>query len=343
MSMIRQVIIYGVILLGGLWNIQAQDVTFSQFYAAPLHLNPAFAGVTLGPRISLNYRDQWPSWPNAYRTFAATYEQPLEDLNSGLGVILMADDAGNGIYKTISASGVYSYQLRIRDNLRIKIGVQAGIIQNRLDWDQLIFVDQLDPLSGANGPDGSPIISDEQRPDRLNRTNLDFSTGLLIYGGQFYGGISIKHLNRPDDSFLSVNNNLGIGLPARFSVHAGTQIYINRGNNRSAPTFISPNILFEQQAGFGQLNAGAYASYGQVFGGLWYRHTFENPDAIIGLMGVRYGVLKIGYSYDLTMSDLSASRPGGTHEISVIINLEDSRRLRRKSSSDLNDCFKMFN
>jgi len=340
--MIRQVFSILLILFLSMGGLQAQDVTFSQFYAAPLHLNPAFAGVTLGPRISLNYRDQWPSWPSAYRTFAATYEQPLEDLNSGLGIILLADDAGDGIYKTITASGVYSYQLKIRENLRVKIGVQAGIIQNRLDWDRLVFVDQLDPLNGVGGPDGTPIISDEQQPENLNKTSVDFSTGVLIYGGQFYGGISLKHLNRPDDRFLMVNDNLGVGLPARFSVHAGTQFYINRGNNRSAPSFISPNILFEQQAGFGQLNAGAYAGYGQVFGGLWYRHTFENPDAVIGLIGMRYGVLRIGYSFDLTLSDLSLTNTGGTHEVSITINLEDSRQLRRKRSSDLNDCFKMF-
>lgn len=341
--MIRQVFILLFSVVTTFSGVQGQDPTFSQFYAAPLHMNPAFAGVTLGPRITLNYRDQWPSWPNAFRTFAATYEQPLDDLNSGLGVILMADEAGDGIYTTFMASGVYSYQLQIRQDLRIKIGLQAGIIQNRLDWERLVFVDQLDPLNGAGGPDGVPIISDEQIPENLNRTNLDFSTGLLIYGGQFYGGVSIRHLNRPDDRFFSVNDNLSIGLPSRFSVHAGAQFYINRGNIRSAPSFISPNILFEQQAGFGQINAGAYASYGQVFAGLWYRHTFENPDAAIGLIGMRYGVLKIGYSFDFTMSELSIGQTGGTHEVSITINLEDSGRLRRKSSADLNDCFKMFN
>ncbi len=341
--MIRQVSIYIIILLGGIISTQAQDVTFSQFYAAPLHLNPAFAGVTLGPRITLNYRDQWSSWPNAFRTFAVTYEQPLESMNSGLGIILLGDEAGDGIYRTIAASGVYSYQLQIQDNLLIKIGVQAGIIQNRLDWDRLIFVDQLDPLNGAGGPDGIPIISDELRPDRLNSTKVDFSTGLLVYGGQFYGGISIKHLNRPDDRFFSVNDNLSIGLPSRFSAHAGAQFYLSRGNNRKAPTFISPNIMFEHQAGFGQINAGAYAGYGQVFAGLWYRHTFENPDAAIGLMGVKYGVLRIGYSFDLTMSRLTVLNSGGTHEISVTINLEDSRQARRRRSSDINDCFKIFN
>lgn len=322
----------------------AQDISFSQFYAAPLHINPAFAGATLGPRITFNYRDQWPNWPSAFKTFAATYEHPVEMLNSGFGLILLTDDAGDGIYKTNQLSGVYSYQLNIRDEVFIKIGIQAGVIQSRLDWDRLVFVDQLDPLNGAQGPDGVPLASEELRPDQLTTTSLDFSTGFLVYGGNFYGGISLKHLNRGNNNFFNVNQNLVSGLPTNISVHGGVELNLNGGNNRSAPAFISPNVLFQSQGDFQQLNAGAYASYGQVFWGLWYRHTFGNPDAAIGLMGVRYGVLRIGYSYDATISNLSTSQPGGTHELSITINLEDSRQLQRKRQrSKYSDCFKMFN
>ncbi len=343
MSMIRQVTIY-LFLLTLAVSAKSQDVTFSQFYAAPLHLNPAFAGVTSGPRITLNYRDQWPNWPSAFRTFAATYEQPLEELNSGLGLILMTDDAGNGIYKTNFISGTYSYQLNIQNEVFIKIGLQAGVIQTRLDWDQLIFVDQLDPLNGAQTPGGNPIVSEEIRPENLTESTLDFSTGLLVYGGNFYGGITIKHLTQSNTPFLDANQQIQDGFPTLYSFHGGAEINLPGGNIRNGPTFISPNVLFQQQGDFTQLNLGAYAGYGQVFGGLWYRHTFENPDAVIGLMGVRYGVLRIGYSYDATISNLSTTQPGGTHEISIAINLGDSKQLnRKKRQSRYSNCFKMFN
>ena len=58
-------------------KVLAQDPVFSQFFAAPLQLNPAFAGVSHAPRFMLNHRNQWPTWPNAYQTYAIAYEQAL--------------------------------------------------------------------------------------------------------------------------------------------------------------------------------------------------------------------------------------------------------------------------
>ena len=42
------------------FSTKAQDATFSQFYANPTYLNPALAGSGICPRVSLNYRNQWP-------------------------------------------------------------------------------------------------------------------------------------------------------------------------------------------------------------------------------------------------------------------------------------------
>jgi type IX secretion system PorP/SprF family membrane protein len=340
--MFRQVLICSL-ALSWVCPVFSQDPVFSQFYAAPLHLNPAFAGVTYAPRVTLNYRNQWPSWPNAYVTYAVAYEQPLEALNSGLGFTAMADNAGDGIYRTLRLNGVYGYQVRLKDDFFIHFGVEAGIIQTRLDWDRLLFLDQIDPISGPRDAEGNLNLSEEQRPASLGRTVFDVSAGMMVSGGSFYGGISVKHLNRPDESILSVNDNLGLGLPMRVTLHGGMEIPLER-NNRQSPTFISPNVLYIQQAGFGQLNAGAYAGFGQIFGGLWYRHTFNNPDAAIALLGYRYGVLRIGYSYDFTVSRLANNATGGTHEISLSFNFDDSAKLQAKRHrSRYSNCFKMFN
>ena len=69
---------YLVILLIGLATSQealAQDPTFTQFYANPLYLNPAFAGTNQCARFGLNYRNEWPNLSANYVTYSASYDQ----------------------------------------------------------------------------------------------------------------------------------------------------------------------------------------------------------------------------------------------------------------------------
>src|SRR5690606_23911911 len=64
----------GLVMTGGL---KAQDIHYSQFYMAPLHLNPAMAGVmNCNNRAIVNYRNQWATvLTNPYNTFSASYDQ----------------------------------------------------------------------------------------------------------------------------------------------------------------------------------------------------------------------------------------------------------------------------
>jgi type IX secretion system PorP/SprF family membrane protein len=342
--MVRQLWFLFVLSIILLPDLQAQDPIYSQFYAAPLQINPAFAGTTLAPRISLNYRNQWAAYEGGYETYSVSYEQSVEGLNSGFGFMLLSDDAGNGIYKTNRFTSTYGYRLKINDDWAIRLGIEAGLIQNRLDWDRLVFLDQIDPINGPTGSTGMPNPSQEIAPESLNNTLFDVGTGILVYGKKAYAGLALHHLNTADESLLEINQNLGAGLPMRFTIHGGTEISLQKSNIRGQDAFISPNLLFVKQGPFAQVNAGSYFGMGSFFGGLWYRHTFNNPDAFMVLAGVRYGVFRFGYSYDFTLNGLTLARTNGAHELSLTINFENSEEAkRRRRSADFNNCFKMFN
>lgn len=50
--------------------VHAQDIHFSQYYSAPLTINPALTGGFAGDyRAGVNYRSQWVSVTVPYRTF----------------------------------------------------------------------------------------------------------------------------------------------------------------------------------------------------------------------------------------------------------------------------------
>lgn len=316
-------------------DLFGQDPIYSQYYAAPIQLNPAFAGNTVGPHISLNYRNQWPSI-GAYKTYSVAYSQFVPSLNSGFGLMILTDDAGDGLLKTNKASAVYSYKVQVNRDFNLKFGTEVGLVQTRLDWNSLQFLDQIDDELGFLSPGGTPFPTEEVAPDNNTVTYFDISAGLLAYSKMFYGGITVKHLNTPNESFLGINDNLNTGRPLRLTLHAGMEIEMPYGSRFLPTSYISPSIMFVKQGDFGQINAGSLVKIGNIFGGAFYRHTFSNSDAVIFTAGVEQGAFKIGYSYDLTVSSLGQGRTGGSHEVSVIINMDDPNR------KDYNDCLNLF-
>ena len=323
-------------------TLQAQDPVFSQFFAMPTQLNPAFAGNTIAPRFAISYRNQWlwgGSPTTVYETYAASYGQFFEPINSSIGFMVQSDNAGEGVFRSSSISGIYGYRLQINKELFLKMGIEASLMQSRLDWNQLIFLDQIDPVEGA-------ILGSEEAPgDNLSRVYGSVSAGFLMYAKDFYVGFGAKHLNSPNESLLASENSLKVGLPMRFALQAGGQITLREGNSRQIGSFFSPNVTLVRQADLMQLNAGGYIGYGAFFGGVWFRHGFTNPDAAIFLIGAEYDIFRIGYSYDFTVSRLAASNggSGGASEITLILNFENGSSFKkRRRSSMYNDCLKIF-
>lgn len=326
-----------ILFLFGVNKLLAQDPVLSQFYSSPILLNPAFAGNTNSPRYAINYRNQWPGISQAYRTYALSYDQFFEDYNSGIGISVLSDDQGHGIYKTNKLSAIYAYRLQIGKQTYIKTGLQLSGVINSVAWDKLVFPDQLDPLFGEVGPGGSPILSKEIRPDKTNHFYLDMAMGTMIYNPYFYGGISLNHINNPDIRFIKVTDNVASGLPLRLTFHAGSQISIYDGKPGRSNLFISPNVLYTVQNNFSELLGGAYFGMGPLFAGVWARLTPSNLDAAIFSVGVKSGKMKISYSFDATLSSLTL-KSGGAHEIGIVFNLDD----QRGKGNDYNDCFQLF-
>jgi type IX secretion system PorP/SprF family membrane protein len=307
--------------------LQAQDAIFSQFYATPLITNPAFAGSTFAPRFSVIYRNQWLNVPNAYGTMALSYDQYIDNLNSGFGFQVLNDNAGDGTLQTNFASAHYAYRIKANKRTSLKIGIEAGVGQKNIDWNRLVFLDMIDPTSG-----GSTIPSKEVAPQNFSQSYFDVSSGFLVYNPNWYAGLSLKHLNTPNQSFLNNKATLNQGLPLLMSLHGGYQIVLSR-SRKAITSFITPNILAIKQGDFYQVNVGAQAGFGSVFGGLAFRHAVRNSDAVIINAGWKRGIFKINYSHDVTINGLRNSF--GAHEISMMLNLDELKNNKPKQM----DCF----
>lgn len=309
----------------------AQDPQFTQFYANPLYLNPAFAGSSRCPRVNINYRNQWPALKQTYITSSASYDQHFDAINGGLGLMFLNDRAGEGTITTTNISAMYAYQLNVNRKFSMRFGLQGTYVQKRLDFSKLTFGDMIDPRYGFVYP------SLEVRPNE-SRSFMDFSAGVIGYTSKFYGGFAVHHLTQPDEAFIVKGTS---PLPRKYTVHAGAMLPVGdtyatnrRGRlNRDEGTYISPNFLFQQQASFNQVNVGMYVLHSPIVGGLWYRGNFGgsnflSSDSFIALIGLQRGIFKFGYSYDVTVSALS-NATGGSHELSLGFQFECRPKKKR--------------
>lgn len=302
---------------------KGQDPEFTQFYANPLYLNPAFAGTNGGPRFALNYRNQWPTVSAAFVTYMASYDQHFDGIGGGIGFQAWHDRAGDGELATTVISGIYSYHLNVSRSFTIKAGIKASGYQRSIDFDKLRFGDQIHPRWGfiyeTNEPlpQGGGVYSTGMFPD--------FSAGIMGFTDKYYAGFAVDHITKPSQSFLGNPESI---LPRKYTGHIGMLLPLE--NVRDPKKFISPNLLYQRQKEFNQFNVGAYYINNFFVAGLWFRQTAPNSDALMALVGVKKDPFKIGYSYDLTLSD---ARPAakGSHEISLIIELDppDRRKVRK--------------
>ncbi|MDR1005806.1 MAG: type IX secretion system membrane protein PorP/SprF [Bacteroidales bacterium] len=297
----------------------AQDPHFSQFYATPLYTNPALAGSLVCPRVSIVYRNQWPSIQQAFRTPAVSYDQYFDALSGGIGVFVMSD-AQSEYYRTNMAALMYSLRLKITKDVFLNLAVQGSITSRSLDWDKLHFGDEIDPRYGFI------YTSMAERPSSMSRTFFDVGAGLVVYGEQWYVGFAAHNLTQPNDGYLGYNR-----IPIRWTAHAGMNFNISRDARRTNAFFgapiISPNVIYDYQNGFQKLNLGLYLDWSPFIVGAWLRHPLSGyegingtqyfeADAIVLLFGAQWEKFKLGYSYDITVSGLS-NASGGAHEISL--------------------------
>lgn len=318
-----------------LCKLQGQDPLYSQFYNTPVALNPAFAGNSNAPILVGSVRIQMPGLNLPYNTYAFTYDQYFERLNSGFGAVILNDDAGDGALSNTKISGIYSYKIDAGNGNFIRGGLNVSAIQTRLNWDKFIFYDALDLRFGGISPGGVKYPSLEIPPDRNSNMSLSLGAGILYYNERYYAGISVDNLNSPGKGFISGSD--GPIIPTLLTIHGGAQFNLDISNKSGTQSFITPNVLFARQGNFSQVNVGAYAEINQILGGVWYRMSEINTDAVIFSAGVRTGMFKISYSFDFTLSKISI-RGGGAHELGIQVNLE---RLYPVESR-YEDCFQIF-
>lgn len=311
---------------------EAQDVNFSQYFNNPTYYNPAFVGLSMGFKARLNFRKQWTGLSGNFQTYS--FSADIADRNipgaGGVGFIASSVVEGMGKIKTTVIGVIPSVRIHVNRYSIVQVGALVSIMSRQVDWNNLVFSDQLDPILGNTGSSSFTRPSN-QRPVIFP----DFSIGgiyqlkLSHVIGTF--GMAVHHITQPNQSFLQDV----APLPRKWVAHMDFIIDFQRNRgyySRARDIKINPGILFESQSSLNMFSVGVNTYISNVYFGAWYRNEVFNQAGfanIIWLAGINIPFkdnsrIKLMYSFDMNVSQ-NTNFTGPSHEVSLILELDNAR------------------
>lgn len=305
-------------LLGTALQGRAQDMHFSQYFNAPLLTNPANTGFIPDGnyRLGVSYRDQWASIPVPYRTMTAfgdfqLFRDRLEYGWVGLGGVILRDVAGSGNLASTKAYASVAYHQLLGQSSLLSLGFNVGSANKRVDITKLTFGDQWNgKFFDAEVPTAEPF-------SQTSVTYYDMQVGMNyayfptenIY---INAGISAQHVNKPRETFYAGNTIIP-------RLYTG---FINASLKMSDKVILNPSAYYARQSGSQEIVFGGNVAYNlsehgetQLYGGGYVRLK----DAAVLLVGYQLKGVKIMFSYDATLSSLSAANSHrGAYEIGIV-------------------------
>ncbi len=361
--------LFGLLLIISLMG-NAQDPSFSQFYANRIYLNPAFTGIEPGLSLAGVARMQWLNVDYGFRTYGASIELQEPFIKSGFGLNVLSNTEGLAKLKTTSVGISYAYTIPMAKH-NIHFGIEFDWFQKSVDWSKITFSDQLDPVYGAIYPTSAvPIL------DRVSYTDFQagviwrFNSDLKLGKRKFRDvlssiGLSIHHLPSLFNSTGGGESlqNLETKTAPRLTFHAGTVLPMVVFNGSKKEIAISPNLkvdlqgedLFKFKEDLQVWTYGVYLLYDGFYVGALYQNKhivshYKNTNSWILAVGVKFDTGKdskffVGLSYDANTTGVG-TRAGGVYEIAFRWTGNDvvgvfGKKRKNKNKKYLN-CFSFF-
>lgn len=297
----------------------AQDHLYSQFFNAPIYLNPSLTGQFDGDvRLSMIYRNQWSSLNGDLSYINAAFDVAVPKLSGGVGISFNRSSEGTAYLTKNNIAATYSYSVGGEDFLA-SFGLQAGFTNRSIDWSKLVFIDQIDRRLGYI--EGS--VSSAQLPEMSNKFYFDPAAGVNFVYRNAMLGASVYHINRPDESFSGTQAR----LPMRMAINASFKMPLSYNYNymEDEGAFLIPSVVYYKQGNVSSISAGAQFKYKGFNTGLWYRTNQEGgSDAIVISLIFDFFIkrsdtekIRVGLSHDATTSKLNYTNTSGTTEASI--------------------------
>ena len=306
-------IIYIVVCLSGL--VWGQDPIFTQFFNVPETLNPSFTAVNGTTKVNVAHRSQWSGLNYNLSSQFANFNTYVDNINSGFGISILNLLETQTKFRFTQASLNYAYRVPLTDDWVFIPSLSFGFGSKDFSFDSLLLEDQIDiPNSIINLQSIDPIF--------LNTSInfFDFSVGGLIMNDSFWFGIGARHLNKPNISF---ENNTNEALEIFYSLQAGYTFNLNNlfYTWEEAQMKFLVNLMGQGANKRFDFGAKMELENGFTVGAILATSPIKYNDQSYFLnslnltTGFVWDNIKVGYSYDLNLSELMGTN--GVHEITI--------------------------
>lgn len=268
-----------------------QDPQFTQYMFDRLSVNPAVAGTTGELCATALLRQQWSGFDGAPKTGLFNVHGAIKRISSGVGLSVFIDELGQ--QKSTYARFHYSFHRKVGPGT-IGIGLSAGLMSHTLGNDWLAT---------------DPVAQDNAIPANGNTDmGWDLAGGLYYVSPTLWAGISSTHLTEVE------LRNVSIQQRRHYFVQAGYNWAI-KGDKKY---IIQPSVIMKSDGTSTQFDITGTFLYNNM---VWLGVSYRTEDAIAPLIGYQFkpnakSMLKLGYSYDVTTSNLK-NYSSGSHEVMV--------------------------
>lgn len=269
-----------------------QDVLLSQYMFNHLVINPGYAGSKDYMMATLLYRKQWVGWTGAPESQALSLHGPLRNKNLGFGVSLLNDHIG--VTSRVDLYGDLAYHLKLNQKLKIGFGLQGGFAYYSYKNSDLLYWEQNDKVYAES-----------------TQTNIlpNVGAGAFLYAEKFYVGLSVPHM-------LDYNTKKGLSIQSASIVPHQTRHYFVSGGfvfTANPDVIIRPSVLLKYVPSAPlEADFNVNVMFMRTF---WIGVSYRTNDATVAIFELQLSrKLRIGYSYDFTMTDIN-DYSSGSHEI----------------------------
>lgn len=295
-SKLTLILTLGLLLFCGTLKGQ-QEPMYSQYMFNMIHINPAYTGNRAVDNITALYRAQWVGIVGAPKTASVTWDRRMEGSNEGVGIQVYNDELG--IEKTTGVQAFYSHRIPF-ENSFLSLGVSGGVLNYRA------YLTESHPLDNTD-----PLLQND-----VNGWLPTAGFGILYAAEEWYLGLSVPALLHTKIDAENQLNQRDFGANNHYFLTGG---YIF---TMSDYVKLKPSVLVKAVKGAAvQYDFNLNGWFHDILGlGVSYR----TGDAFVGMIELQVlPQLRIGYSYDYTISNLGSYNKG-THEIMLRLELGSS-------------------